>query len=362
MNVLEVRDLAVRFRDGARTVHAVNGVSFDLAEGATLGLVGESGCGKSVTSLAVMGLLPAGGSVERGEVRLAGRDLLTLSEREMRSVRGKELAMVFQDPMTSLNPVLNIEEQIVETILAHERPSKVAARQRAIQLLGEVGIPDPGGALRRFPHEFSGGMRQRVMIATALALDPKVLIADEPTTALDVTIQAQILDLMRRLTRESGTAKILITHDLGVVAGVAEEVAVMYAGFIVEHAAVRELFAWPRHPYTVGLLRSLPRPDVRLEALTPIEGAPPHQLQPPLGCPFAPRCAWRLDVCRSQMPPLVDQGAVDRTERAEGAGHLVACHNPVDRAEVREGRPLRVGFVPAQPPASDPDDGTGSSR
>ncbi|MGH2658784.1 MAG: ABC transporter ATP-binding protein [Actinomycetota bacterium] len=350
MAMLEVRDLVVRFRSGRAIVHAVNGVSFDLAEGATLGLVGESGCGKSVTSLAMMRLLPPGGSVERGEVRLAGRDLLALSEPGMRSVRGKDLAMVFQDPMSSLNPVLSIGEQIEETILAHDRVSKRAARHRAVHLLGEVGLPDPAGALRRFPHEFSGGMRQRVMIAIALALDPKVLIADEPTTALDVTIQAQILDLMRRLTRESGTALILITHDLGVVAGIAERVAVMYAGFIVELASADDLFARPRHPYTVGLLRSLPRPDTRLEGLTPIEGTPPDQRREPRGCPFAPRCVWRLDVCWSQMPALTVDGSAARSVPTPGAAHVVACHNPVEPNEVPAGRPLREAFAPAPPP------------
>jgi oligopeptide transport system ATP-binding protein len=329
-------------------------VSFELDEGATLGLVGESGCGKSVTSLAIMGLLPPGGSIDRGEIRLAGRDVLALSEPEMRSVRGKDVAMVFQDPMTSLNPVLTVGEQVEETILAHERTSKEAARHRAVQLLDDVGIPDPAGALRRFPHEFSGGMRQRVMIATALALGPKVLIADEPTTALDVTIQAQVLDLMRRLTRESGTALILITHDLGVVAGMASHVAVMYAGFIVERATAADLFARPRHPYTVGLLRSLPRPDTRLGTLRPIEGTPPDQRREPRGCPFAPRCAWRLEVCWSQMPPLVPDGPTTGLEPAD-ATHVVACHNPVEPPEVPAGRPLREGFVPAPPTSPDED-------
>jgi oligopeptide/dipeptide ABC transporter ATP-binding protein len=352
MSLLEVRDLVVRFGSGRASVHAVNGVSFELDEGATLGVVGESGCGKTVTSLAIMGLIPPGGSIDRGEIRLGGRDVLALSEPEMRSVRGKDVAMVFQDPMTSLNPVLTVGEQVEETILAHERTSKEAARHRAVQLLGDVGIPDPGGALRRFPHEFSGGMRQRVMIATALALDPKVLIADEPTTALDVTIQAQVLDLMRRLTRESGTALILITHDLGVVAGMASDVAVMYDGFIVERADAANLFARPRHPYTVGLLRSLPRPDTRLGTLTPIEGTPPDQRREPRGCPFAPRCAWRLEVCWSQMPPLVPNGPTTGLKTAGGT-HVVACHNPVEPPEVATGRPLRDGFVPAPPPSSD---------
>ncbi len=350
-NVLEVRDLVVRFRHGPTTVHAVNGVSFDLQRGATLGLVGESGCGKSVTSLAIMRLLPTGGSIEAGAIRLAGHELLGLPEPEMRSIRGKELAMVFQDPMTNLNPVLTIGEQVVETILAHERIGKEAARSRAIQLLGEVGIPDPAGALRRYPHEFSGGMRQRVMIAIALALGPKVLIADEPTTALDVTIQAQVLDLMRRLTRETGTALVLITHDLGVVAGMASQVAVMYAGFIVERASSGDLFARPRHPYTVGLMRSLPRPDMRIGTLTPIDGAPPDQRREPRGCPFAPRCAWRLAVCWSEMPPLTPARSAGGRGEVDGSEHLLACHNPVERAEVSAGRPLRDGFAPAAPPS-----------
>jgi oligopeptide/dipeptide ABC transporter ATP-binding protein len=256
--------------------------------------------------------------------------------------------MVFQDPMTNLNPVLTIGEQIEETILAHDRVGKDAARRRAAELLDQVGIPDPAGALRRFPHEFSGGMRQRVMIAIALALGPKVLIADEPTTALDVTIQAQVLDLMRRLTEGSGTALILITHDLGVVAGMASRIAVMYAGYIVEHATATELFARPRHPYTVGLMRSLPRPDMRLGTLRPIEGSPPDQRRRPHGCPFAPRCAWRLDACWSEMPAL----APERAGSDAGTDvHVIACHNPVEAVEVAEGRPLRDGFIPAHAPA-----------
>ena len=352
MTVLEVRDLVVRFRSGGSTIYAVNGVSFDIEASATLALVGESGCGKSVTSLAVIGLLPRGGRVEAGEVRLSGRDLLGLSEPQLRSVRGKEIAMVFQDPMTSLNPVLTIGEQVEETILAHEHTSKERARARAVDLLAQVGIPEPATALRRYPHELSGGMRQRVMIAIALALDPKVLIADEPTTALDVTIQAQVLDLMRRLTRESGTALLLITHDLGVVAGMAERIAVMYAGAIMEMADAADVFARPHHPYTVGLLRSLPRRDRRVDALTPIEGSPPDQHVEPRGCPFAPRCAWRVDVCWTHTPPLVDRtGDPDAAEAPRPRpGHLVACHNPVLPHEVAQGRPSRTGFVPAPAP------------
>ena len=350
MRILEIRDLVVRFGSGPVTIHAVNGVSFELEAGATLGLVGESGCGKSVTSLAIMRLLPPGGRIEGGEILFEGQDLLSLSEPAMRGLRGKDVAMVFQDPMSSLNPVLTIEEQVTETIRAHEEVSRKVARARAVELLSQVGLPDPVGALARYPHEFSGGMRQRVMIAIALALEPKLLIADEPTTALDVTIQAQVLDLMRRLTRETGTSLILITHDLGVVAGIADRVAVMYAGFIVEEGSASELFARPRHPYTVGLLRSLPRPDTRLEHLTPIEGSPPDQRRPPHGCPFAPRCGWRLDICWSEMPRLVPGAASSDPKGTAVPDHALACHNPVSGPEVLEGRPLRLGFAPAPAP------------
>jgi oligopeptide/dipeptide ABC transporter ATP-binding protein len=353
MALLSVEELVVRFRTHDGTIHAVNGVTFELDEGETLGLVGESGCGKSVTSLALMRLLPKpAGRIEGGRVSFAGQDLLALSEAEMREMRGRDVAMIFQDPMTSLNPVLTVEEQMVETIRAHRKATESEARERAIELLRMVGIPRPETRLRSYPHQFSGGMRQRVMIAMALALEPKLLIADEPTTALDVTIQAQVLDLLRRLTDETGTATILITHDLGVVAGMTQRINVMYAGYVVETAPTAELFARPSHPYTVGLLHSIPRLDaVEGEELIPIEGAPPDQRFAPTGCPFAPRCAWRLDVCWTQNPSLesIDRAGVVVTT-GPTATHRAACHNPPTHDEVVAGRPLREGFAPAPPP------------
>ena len=351
--LLQVRDLVVRFSTHDATVHAVNGISFELDAGETLGLVGESGCGKSVTNLAIMRLLPKpAGRIEGGRVEFDGLDLVRLSEAEMRDLRGKEIAMIFQDPMTSLNPVLTIEEQMVETIRAHRQVSRQEARGRSIALLGMVGIPNPESRLRNYPHQFSGGMRQRVMIAMALALEPKLMIADEPTTALDVTIQAQVLELLRDLTERSGTAVILITHDLGVVAGMTQRINVMYAGFIVETATTPELFASPSHPYTVGLLHSIPRLDAeRHEPLIPIEGAPPDQRRAPTGCPFAPRCAWRLPVCWSDNPSLAPVVPGTRVVTSgPNATHLIACHNPPTAEEAAAGRPLRPGFVAAPPP------------
>ena len=353
MALLEVRDLVVQFHTHDGTVHAVNGVSFDVEEGETLGLVGESGCGKSFTNLAVMRLLPRpAGRIVGGQVRFEGIDLAGLPESQMRELRGRDIAMIFQDPMTSLNPVLTVEEQMVETIQAHREVTKADARGRAIELLRMVGIPRPETRLKSFPHHFSGGMRQRVMIAMALALEPKLLIADEPTTALDVTIQAQVLELLQRLTKERGTAVILITHDLGVVAGMADRINVMYAGFVVETALTPELFAHPRHPYTVGLLHSIPRLDSgEGEPLIPIEGTPPDLRRPPVGCPFAPRCAWRLPTCWDENPSLdpVERGARIETTGAH-ATHRIACWNPPTAEEAAAGRPLREGFVPASPP------------
>lgn len=353
--LLEVEDLTVRFRAGSAIVHAVNGVSFTLMRGGTLGLVGESGCGKTVTSLAIARLLPPTGRVDRGNVRLDGVDLLTLPEAAMRRIRGRDMAMVFQDPMSSLNPVLPIGEQISETIRAHARLARSAARKRAAELLGQVGIPDPHAALARYPHELSGGMRQRVMIAIALALEPKLLIADEPTTALDVTIQAQVLDLIKRLTRELGTAVMLISHNLGVVADMTQRVAIMYAGYVVEEAATAGLFSRPRHPYTVGLLHSLPRPNV--PGLVPIEGAPPDLRRTPRGCPFAPRCAWRLDACWTEMPAL--RTLDDRGDNGSSVppDHRVACHNPVQANEAALGRPRGASFRGAPPTNPVPDRG-----
>jgi oligopeptide transport system ATP-binding protein len=349
-----VQDLVVQFRTHDGTVHAVNGVSFDLDEGETLGLVGESGCGKSVTNLAVMRLLPQpAGHIEGGKVLFQGEDLIRLDESEMRDIRGKDIAMIFQDPMTSLNPVLTIEEQMVETIRAHKRVSKKEARARTLELLQTVGIPQPETRLRDFPHQFSGGMRQRVMIAMALALQPKLLIADEPTTALDVTIQAQVLDLLQRLAAEFGTAVILITHDLGVVAGMTKRINVMYAGYVVESATTGDLFARPRHPYTVGLLHSMPRLDAQPgEPLIPIEGTPPDLRQAPKGCPFAPRCAWRVDACWTTMPALdpIDEAAQIVTT-GPNATHRIACWNPATPEEGVHAHPNRPGFTPAPPPA-----------
>ena len=344
--LLSVRDLVVRFKTHDATVHAVNGVSFDVAEGETVGLVGESGCGKSVTNLAIMRLLPKpAGRIEGGRVLLDGQDLAAMAESEIRDIRGRDVAMIFQDPMTSLNPVLTIEEQLTETLRAHRKISAADARQRAIDLLVLVGIPNPEPRLRNFPHQFSGGMRQRVMIAMALALEPRLLIADEPTTALDVTIQAQVLELIRDLTQKTGTAVILITHDLGVVAGMTQRVNVMYAGFIVEAGLTTDIFAKPSHPYTVGLLHSIPRIDGgEGEELIPIEGAPPNQRLAPVGCPFAPRCAWRTDRCLTENPVIV---AVDGSSAAvltgAAATHRIACHNPPTPAEAAAGRPLSGG-------------------
>ncbi|HUF07454.1 MAG TPA: ABC transporter ATP-binding protein [Candidatus Binatia bacterium] len=323
--MLSVRDLEVTFGSGDRVVHAVNGISYDLAPGETLGIVGESGCGKSVSSLAIMRLLPKPAArVRSGAVVFEGQDLLELSDEEMRRIRGDRMAMIFQDPMTSLNPVLPIERQLTEVLETHRRLKRRGAIDRAVELLELVGIPAPRKRLNDYPHQFSGGMRQRVMIAMAIACDPQLLIADEPTTALDVTIQAQILDLMRTAVTERGTALILITHDLGVVAGMAQRINVMYAGHIVERADTDELYGRPRHPYTVGLLRSIPRLDEQGRGeLVPIQGAPPDLSREIRGCPFADRCFNVLDRCREEMPPL---------EQAPSAadGHLVACWNPAD--------------------------------
>ncbi len=353
MSLLTVEDLVVRFRTREGTIHAVNGVTFELEEGERLGLVGESGCGKSVTNLAIIRLLPKpAGRIEGGRVLFDGQELTALPESEVRQIRGGDIAMIFQDPMTSLNPVLRIEEQMVETIQAHRKMTKDDARKRAAELLGMVGIPNPEARLRDYPHQFSGGMRQRVMIAMALALEPKLLIADEPTTALDVTIQAQVLDLLRNLTTDQGTALILITHDLGVVAGMTQRINVMYAGFIVEAATTADLFAHPSHPYTVGLLHSVPRLDAEEgEELIPIEGRPPDMRREPTGCPFAPRCAWRIETCWAENPGLRRLGGDGPiVTTGEDATHRIACHNPPTEAEAEAGRPVRDGFVAAPPP------------
>jgi len=307
--LLEVRDLKTYFYTSQGTVKAVDGISFDVASGETVALVGESGCGKTMSALSVMRLVSRPqGSIVGGEILFAGRDLLRLSDEEMRRVRGAEIAMIFQEPMTSLNPVLTIGRQITETLEAHREISKEEARRRALELLRLVGIPDPERRLNDYPHQLSGGMRQRVMIAIALSCNPKLILADEPTTALDVTIQAQILELMRDLTRQFGVALLIITHNLGVVARYAERVYVMYAGKIVESASAAEIYRRPRHPYTLGLLHSVPRLDQPRKAkLDPIGGQPPDLWRLPPGCSFQPRCKFAIEKCH-EVPPLQEVG------------------------------------------------------
>jgi oligopeptide/dipeptide ABC transporter ATP-binding protein len=322
--LLAVEDLRVQFWTGGGTVYAVNGISFDVAPGETLGIVGESGCGKSVTALALLGLLPRAGRVRSGSAQMGGRDLLKLNDRALRRLRGREIAMIFQDPMTSLNPVLTIGRQLREPLETHFDLGRKEATSRAAELLDRVGIPSARARLSDYPHQFSGGMRQRAMIAMALACRPKLMIADEPTTALDVTIQAQILNLLRELVAEEKTALILITHDLGVVAGMCERVNVMYAGLFMETGSAEQLFERPRHPYTLGLLQSVPRLDATRRAkLQPIEGAPRNMLRPPDACPFAPRCRYEVEQSRQEVPPLVE---IER-------GHKLACFNPVPAEE-----------------------------
>ncbi len=305
--ILDVQGLETTFRTPDGVVHAVNGVSFGLLEGETLGVVGESGCGKSVTMLSVLKLIPTPpGKIEAGKAYFSGQDLLKMSTEEIRHVRGAQIGMIFQDPMTSLNPVLTIGRQLEEPLMLHIGMTKNQARDRAAELLTMVGIPNAKDRLSDFPHQYSGGMRQRVMIAMALACSPQILIADEPTTALDVTIQAQITDLVKRLRDELGMAIIWITHDLGVVASLAQRVVVMYGGFIIEEAPVRELYASPEHPYTIGLLGSLPRVDEQERGkLYSIEGQPPVLYHKPEACPFAPRCKWAIEHCWKENPPLM---------------------------------------------------------
>ena len=340
-SLLQVRDLRVEFSSSSGRVHAVNGVSFDVQAHELLGIVGESGCGKSVTSLAILRLLPKpDGRITGGTVTFDGTDLLHLGDEAMRDLRGRQVAMIFQDPMTSLNPVTTIGEQLIEVVQAHTKLRRKAAEQRAIETLELVGLPNAKDRLKNFPHQFSGGMRQRVMIAMALIMGPKLLIADEPTTALDVTIQAQILDLIRRVAQETGAAVMLITHDLGVVAGMTQRIQVMYAGHIVETATTDELFAHPRHPYTVGLLRSIPRLDEGgSRELLPIEGLPPDLTRLPAGCPFAPRCAWAIERCLTENPPLGLPGSVEEATGVVLGTHLTACWNPATDEEARAGVP-----------------------
>jgi oligopeptide/dipeptide ABC transporter ATP-binding protein len=327
--LLSVEDLRVEFSTARGVVHAVNGISFDIAPGETLGLVGESGCGKSVTSLALLGILARNGRVSSGTAMFEGRDLLALKDAQLRGIRGREIAMIFQDPMTSLNPVLSIGRQIREVLETHFDLDKEHATRRSAELLDRVGIPSPELRLKDYPHQFSGGMRQRAMIAMALACEPKLLIADEPTTALDVTIQAQILGLLRELVAERNTGLILITHDLGVVAGMCERVHVMYGGMIMEAGSADQLFSRPRHPYTLGLLQSVPRLDATRRAkLQPIKGQPRDMLTAPRACPFQPRCRYEVEQSRLELPRLLEIEP----------GHWVACFNPVPEAAWAEQR------------------------
>lgn len=315
--LLDIRNLTTRFYTEDGVVHAVNGISYTLGEGDTLGVVGESGCGKSVHALSIMRLIPIPpGRIERGEVLFRGRDLLKLSDEEIRRVRGAQIAMIFQDPMTSLNPVLTVGFQIMEALKLHLGMSDREARARAAELLAMVGIPEAKQRLDDYPHQFSGGMRQRAMIAMALSCNPMILIADEPTTSLDVTIQAQIIDLVKRLQEKLGMTVIWITHDLGVVAGLARRVNVMYAGHIIEAGPVKSIYGAPHHPYTVGLLGSLPHPSERRGArLFSIRGEPPDLIGEIVGCPFAPRCDYVVERCYVENPPLEEMDS----------GHWVAC-------------------------------------
>ena len=314
--LLEVDDLAVEFHTGGTVQRAVQGVSFSLERGRTLGVVGESGCGKSVTSLSIMRLVPQPpGKYARGEIRFDGKDLLSLPESEMRKLRGARIGMIFQEPMTSLNPVYTCGEQIVETLMIHSTLTTAEARERAIEMLGLVGLPSPRSRVDDYPHQLSGGQRQRVMIALALANDPDLLIADEPTTALDVTVQAQILDLMGDLRSRTGAAVMLVTHDLGVVAQTCDDVVVMYAGRVVERAGTAALFADPQHPYTVGLMAAIPRINTAVGRLATIPGSVPPPWAALSGCRFASRCPLATDQCRAEDPPMTEISA----------GHAVAC-------------------------------------
>jgi oligopeptide transport system ATP-binding protein len=328
--LLQVKDLRTYFYTEEGVVKAVDGVTYDVAEGETLALVGESGCGKSISALSILRLIPIPpGRIVSGEIIFENEDLLKLSEEEIRHIRGNKISMVFQEPMTSLNPVLTIGKQLTEAIELHLKLDKQAAVARAIQLLEMVGVAEAERRVNDYPHQFSGGMRQRVMIAMALSCNPKLLIADEPTTALDVTIQAQVLEVMARLSREFGTSVIIITHNLGVVARYADRVNVMYAGKIIETSTAANVYADPRHPYTLGLLNSVPRLDQASgEKLIPIEGLPPDLSNLPPGCSFYPRCVYRIDKCKEEYPPL----------QLVAENHYAACW-----VDVRQGRPSNNG-------------------
>ena len=315
--ILEVNDLQVSYYTYAGEVQSVRGVSFCVERGETLAIVGESGCGKSVTAKSIMRLIANPGKIKEGSsIVFDGRDVLAMTGRELRSFRGNDCAMIFQDALTSLDPTMRVGKQIAEVLKIHGKASGREATRRAVELLREVGIPNPEQRAREYPHQFSGGMRQRAMIATALACSPRLLIADEPTTALDVTIQAQIIDLMKELQQQTGTAIILITHDLGVVADIAKRICVMYSGKIVETGSARDIFYRPHHPYTLALLSSVPRLDLEnKQELVTIDGTPPDLLEPPAGCPFCTRCQYCMPVCRSEMPPETDFGN----------GHKASC-------------------------------------
>jgi oligopeptide transport system ATP-binding protein len=334
-HLLEVKNLEVNFKTYGGEVQAVRNVSFHVDKGEIVAIVGESGSGKSVTVQTIMGLIPTPpGKIKNGEILFEDQDLLKLSKRDLQKIKGSKISMVFQDPMTSLNPTMKIGKQIEEGLIFHQKLSKTEAKKRAIEMIRLVGIPNPEERYSQYPHEFSGGMRQRAMIAIALACNPALLIADEPTTALDVTIQAQVLDLMKDLREKMNTAIILITHDLGVVAETAERVIVMYAGMMVESGTVQELFENPKHPYTWGLMESIP--DLESEhksRLIPIEGSPPDLFSPPKGCPFAPRCKYAMEICLEEMPPAFEVGK----------GHSSKCwlndpRAPIEEIEVAAGR------------------------
>ncbi|SDW22767.1 oligopeptide transport system ATP-binding protein [Marininema mesophilum] len=336
--ILEIKDLHVAFKTYAGEVQAVRGVDLQLEKGETLAIVGESGSGKSVTAQSVMRLIPSPpGKIKKGEILFEGKDLIQISDKEMFRIRGSEIGMIFQDPMTSLNPTMTVGKQIMEGLMWHQKLSKDEAYQRAVEMLRLVGIPTPEKRVNQFPHQFSGGMRQRGMIAIALACNPKILIADEPTTALDVTIQAQILELMKELQVKTETAIILITHDLGVVAETAHRVAVMYGGKVVETGKVEDIFYRSRHPYTWGLLGSMPRLDIKREDdLSPIPGSPPDLFDPPKGCPFADRCPYAMHICHDEMPKV--------TEVTSGT-HQVACWLEDSQAPSIESRGAKVNIV-----------------
>lgn len=331
--ILDIKNLKTSFFTHVGEVKAVGGVSFYLEKGEALGIVGESGSGKSITMMSLMRLLADNGKIINGEIIFEGKDIVKLKEEDMQKIRGNEIGMIFQDPMTSLNPVLTIGDQLMEPLMKHKKMTKQQAFERAVHMLSLVGIPSPESRMKQYPHEFSGGMRQRVMIAMALSCEPKLLIADEPTTALDVTIQAQILELMKELKEKINTSIILITHDLGVVADVCNRINVMYGGLIAETGTKGDIFYRPRHPYTWGLLKSIPNPKtLAKERLKPIDGQPPDLLKPPAGCPFAPRCEYAMKVCMTQRPPMFEIGE----------GHKAACWlNHPDAPKVET--PLRKG-------------------